>query len=802
LQRLKRSGISKRPVWDLFEQASTHIAAAERSLSELRYDEFYYHGSMAWGLENRVYPNVRDTATDVVKGVIFYFALLLPFVLFAERLLINFVDIRKKLGAIAVLFVLSYLVLRLVHPAFQLSQTPIVILDGFFMLVAAVGTIWYLLGKFSIVMESIRQKVDMIHRADVARASATMAAFVLGISNMRKRKVRTGLTAVTLILLTFTILSFTSFETMPARMLEYTSAREAPYEGVLLRGLAWGPLSEFVAYDMLNFFEVQGMRAAPRSWFVNRKKSEELQLEITRADQRRGKAVANAILGLSPDEKYFSHVNDEKYLEREWFDPSMEDWPFVCILPSRMRESLRIEANEIGKTRVSVLGRDLRVVGVFKSDELFKYEDMDGEEVTPVDFVAQQFKQGGAGAAGQAGGGLALTATGEMDVETFVHKKSAKQEEEEQYIHMEPDRVLFIPNELNLRLGGTIRSIAAGPGMASQTARALQPFRQVLEKLLSRVNLALYAGYSDTPTGTPYVHRVATRSRLAMGGLKGLVVPIIIAALIVFNTMLGAVYERMAEIKTYASVGLAPMHIGALFFAESSVFAVMGAMVGYIFGQIISKVLVQLPFLMEGMSLNYSSVSAVWSALLVVVVVLASTAYPARMAGKLSVPDETRRMTIPKPTSDVWEIWFPFTVSSKEALGVMSYLREYFESNDEDAVGSFTADNIEFYSDVEEGREVICLESDVWVAPLDMGVSQRVKIASIPDPEEGDITYLFFTITRKSGEFQTWHRMNLGFLKDLRKQLLIWRLVTPEAKRRLTREGEELLERRATAPVA
>jgi len=803
LMRLKGSGIAKKAVWDLFEEAGAHIEAAERALENHQYGDFYYNSRMAWGLENRVYPDVRDTATDVVKGVVFYFALLLPFVLFAERLLINYVDIRKKLGAVAVLFVISYIVLRLVHPAFRLSQTPIIILDGFAMMVAALGTIYYLLGKFSIVMEHMRQKIDMIHRADVARASATMAAFILGISNMRKRKVRTGLTAVTLILLTFTILSFTSFETMPARMLAYASARQAPYEGVLLRGLGWGPLSEFVTYDMLNFFEVQGMRAAPRSWFVNPTKTEELQLEITRSDRRRGHAVANALLGLSPEEQYFSGVNKQQYLKHEWFDRSMPDWPFVCILPTRMKESLRIEDREVGQARVSVLGRDLRVVGVLNSDEAFRYEDMDGEEITPVDFVAQQFKEGGAAAGQQAGGGgLALTATGEMDVEQFVHQKSAKQEEEEQYIHMEPDRTIVIPNELNLMLGGTVRAIAAGPGVSSEAERALRPFRQVLEQLLSRVNLALYAGYSETPEGDPYVHRVATRSRISMGGFKGLLVPIVIAALIVFNTMLGAVYERMSEIKTYASVGLAPMHIAALFFAESSVFAVMGAMLGYIFGQVISKILVNIPWLMEGISLNYSSISAVWSVLLVVVVVLASTAYPARMAGKLSVPDETRRMAIPKPTSDVWEIWFPFTVSSKEALGVMAYLREYFESNDEDAVGSFTADNIRFHTEMQEGRENICLEADVWVAPLDMGVSQSVKIASVPDPEEGDITYLFFTLTRKSGEFQTWHRMNLGFLKDLRKQLLIWRLVTPEAKKRLSQEGEELLDRTATATSA
>jgi len=180
--------------------------------------------------------------------------------------------------------------------------------------------------------------------------------------------------------------------------------------------------------------------------------------------------------------------------------------------------------------------------------------------------------------------------------------------------------------------------------------------------------------------------------------------------------------------------------------------------------------------------------------------VLASTAYPAHMAGKLSVPDQTRKMVIPKPASDVWEILFPFTVSSKEALGVMSYLREYFESNDEDAVGNFTSDNLVFYEEEVQGARHLCLEADVWVAPLDMGVSQRAKIAAIPDPEEGGITYLFFTITRKSGEFQTWHRMNLGFLKDLRKQLLIWRLVTPQAKKRLTDEGAALL--RKLAPAA
>ena len=36
---------------------------------------------------------------------------------------------------------------------------------------------------------------------------------------------------------------------------------------------------------------------------------------------------------------------------------------------------------------------------------------------------------------------------------------------------MEPDRVLFVPNELNLKLGGQVRSIAAGPGVDHRRRR-------------------------------------------------------------------------------------------------------------------------------------------------------------------------------------------------------------------------------------------------------------------------------------------------------------------------------------------
>jgi FtsX-like permease family protein/peptidase M28-like protein len=816
LTRLTAAGIKKNAVERLHNEVTHQLAEADRALADRQYDRFYHHVNMAWGVENRVYPDVHNTATDVVKGVIFYFALLLPFVIFAERLFFGIVDIRKKLAMIAALFFVSFMVLRCVHPAFELSNTPVIILDGFFMLIAAVGTIWYLLAKFTGVMESMRQKVATIHRANVARTAATMAAFVLGTSNMRKRKVRTGLTAATLILLTFTILSFTSFEAVPDSRLDYKADRRAPYEGVLLRSMSWGPLAEFVTADLMNFFRVQNLPVAPRSWFVSRSADRAIEIEVIR-DYRPGSAVVNALLGLTPEERHFTNIYEgsepgsgRPFYSGEPFDRAMKDWPAVCILPTRLSESLGIEAREIaeGTAFVHVLGtRPLRVVGTLNSDAVSRAGDLDGEPITPVDFVAQSAKTVRQNVQVQSKTG-ALSATGEQSAADFVHGQSQKDEEADQYIHLEPDRILIIPDELCQSLGGSIRSIAAGPGQPSEAEKALRPFHQVINDLLQRVDLAVYAGYTDPKaprleadpaTGNmvsvPEIHRIATRSAMSVGGMGALIVPIIIAALIVFNTMLGAVYERMNEIRTYASVGLAPVHIAALFFAESCVFAVMGAMIGYLLGQVLNYMLGFLPeAVTASLSLNYSSISAVWSATLVIIVVLASTAYPARMAGKLSVPDETRKMPIPRPTSDVWRIQFPFTVSSREILGVMSYLHEYFLSNDDASIGRFTASQIRMYAEMGERGRDICIDSHIGIAPLDMGVSQHVKIAAVPDEEEGEISYLFFTITRVSGEFQTWHRMNMGFLKDLRKQLLIWRLVTPEAKRELAEEGRQVID--------
>jgi ABC-type antimicrobial peptide transport system permease subunit len=81
-------------------------------------------------------------------------------------------------------------------------------------------------------------------------------------------------------------------------------------------------------------------------------------------------------------------------------------------------------------------------------------------------------------------------------------------------------------------------------------------------------------------------------------------------------------------------VGLAPVHISFLFLAEACVYAVLGVVFGYILGQGTSKVLIGLDML-SGVSVNYSSMAAVVSAIIVIAVVLLSAIYPAVAASRM-----------------------------------------------------------------------------------------------------------------------------------------------------------------------
>ena len=86
----------------------------------------------------------------------------------------------------------------------------------------------------------------------------------MGISTMRRRPVRTALTTITIILLTFTILTFASFG-KKLGISKFYRGTSPPYSGVTLHRTSWGELNPEIL-DLLEGRWGRSTTVAARYW--------------------------------------------------------------------------------------------------------------------------------------------------------------------------------------------------------------------------------------------------------------------------------------------------------------------------------------------------------------------------------------------------------------------------------------------------------------------------------------------------------------------------------------------------------
>ncbi len=143
ISELRSYGISNMRLDQLHEQSREFLEDARKAKEERRWDDFIKYARRSAGIESRAYPDVKGTTTDVVKAIIFYLFLLLPFSYLLERLIIGFTDIRKQIAGIFVIFLGIYSIMRFVHPAFRLTFAPEIILLAFILLLLVTFLLWF-----------------------------------------------------------------------------------------------------------------------------------------------------------------------------------------------------------------------------------------------------------------------------------------------------------------------------------------------------------------------------------------------------------------------------------------------------------------------------------------------------------------------------------------------------------------------------------------------------------------------------------------------------------------------------------
>lgn len=709
---------------------------------------------------SRVYSDVDRTQRDVLVGVLFYVALFIPFAYCMERLVFGFADIKKRicgfLGMLAVVIAAVYAV----HPAFDLTYSPLVVILAFFILGLSLLVGLIIFFRFEREMVELQRRSRHVKISNLSATAAFGAAFALGVGNLRRRPVRTALTLATLTILTFTIMNFTTVKSVREKGWAKFSDT-ASYSGLMLKYFNWQDMPLESLSVVRSAWGREGV-IAPRAWYAPHDMSRAPLIPVTRGEDE---APARGVVGLSHLEPMVSGL-DDILVKGRWFRSGETG---VVLLPERIAQELGVDPEDPARNQVIVWGYRLTVTGVFSDTGLRDHPDLDGEPMTPIVYPNE-----------------AAARLSDVEAEAIDEGEEVATYES-RYRHIPGYETIIIPSESLLSLGG---------GAGKLKAIAVKPLTDEMPggELGDRFGLMLFRG---GPEGTSLFY---TADAVSYGGVANILIPVLISILIVLNTMIGSVYERKGEIAVYTSIGLAPPHVAFLFIAESLAFAVISVVFGYLLAQGAAAFLAGTP-LWAGMTANYSSTAGVAAMLLVIAVALVSSIYPAKVAARIAIPDVNRSWSMPEPKGDTLTIVLPFLIKLHEQFSAGGFLREYYMAHHDVSHGAFCTDEVECtFVDRDQAafrddsilagltgeqldNDDFCFDMNLraWLAPFDFGVRQKVHLIFCPSDIYKGFRQVRVTITREAGEAKAWQNLNRTFINDLRKQLLAWRSLDEEA---------------------
>jgi len=716
------------------------------------------------------HPVLRRSISEAVLGIVWYLGLLVPFVFFFEKLVFGFADIRKQIAAQAAIFLTIFVLLRLLHPAFQMIRSSLMILLGFIIMLIAGGITILFAGRFQENLEEIRQKRGRVSAAEINRLGVLGTAFALGLNNMHRRIVRTGLTCATLVLITFAMICFTSVHSDIVNTA--TAIGRAPYQGLLIKREKMAPISDAELFALRTKYghrftvATRRMVVGSQGWDrINYNPDIEAVYEPSEGIPR--KTPIASCMEFDPEEPLRNQIR--LLTSRGWFTKNLvkelKETPPVLI-PSTVAGALGITPSLVDSTNVIITLNSQRAVvyGIFDPVSLAEIRDMDGRDLLPFDIEGMRTVQ--------IVGGSVLA--------------------EDSDPRLNAERIIITPSDFCVTgTRGQRRLVSVAVEMPNLSYKQA---RQEIDRYLEQSGQSTYYGLDEIA----YKGKRA-RERSLAGALE-LIIPLIIAAMTVLNTMRGSVYERKDEIFVYNAVGIAPRYIFAMFFSEAFVYAVVGSVLGYILSQGAGRVLTALGWT-GGLNMTFTSVHTIYASLAIMAAVFFSTLFPARAAMQIAMPAEEIGWTLPEPEGDRMSFDLPFTFDPADRIAVLAFFNRYFTDHGEGSSGKFfsgtPAARISDKLDPLAGDGYIPeLATTIWLKPFDLGVSQELAISMPTDPATGEFIARI-TLTRLSGSRESWLRLNTSFVSLIRRHFLYWRAVSPDERKAMFAEARSMLEEQA-----
>ena len=718
------------------------------------------------------HPVLRRSIFEAVLGILWYLGLLVPFVFFFEKLVFGFTDIRKQLLAQGAVFIIVFILLNILHPAFAMVRSSLMILLGFVIMLISGGVTLMSSGKFHENLEELRKKSGKVTAADVNTMSAIGSAFMLGLNNMHRRKLRTGLTCATLVLMTFVMICFTSVQSdLVDRQITLGKAK---YQGFLIKKERFRSMTDGEVFA-LNQEYGHVHDVCPRVFLIggidqdNYYRNPRIDGVVnTRQGVTRSTVFASALT--FNDRDPVQHAIDFT-TKKTWFSKSdcvPSDNPPPVMISSSAAENLGISPEDVeaGRAEIIIASQPCRIIALFDADSLDALSDLDGQSLLPFDIDSMDSITSDA-TTWQVLADEDSPRISARDVVIFPHGR-------------DPDSLQDMYSRKV-----TASTAVAMPGLPYPEAR------NEIEAYMERSARSVFYGLD----GMAYLGKRTRETSL--GGLLDMLIPLIIAAMVVLNTIRGSVYERKDEIYVYNAVGIAPRYVFFMFFAEAIVYSVVGAVLGYLLSQGVGRILTELD-MTGGMNMTFTSISTIYASLAIAAATFISTIFPALTAMEIATPAEDAGWKVPEPDGDSLRFDLPFTFTHHDRIAVLAFFHRYLGDHGEGSSGRFyagppvtgIADRLDPLADQ---AYIPQIKTTIWLKPFDLSVSQEMIISLPTDRETGEYI-AHIELVRLSGTKESWMRLNQGFLAQIRKHFLHWRAVSDQDREEMFAEARELLE--------
>ncbi|MEM2342402.1 MAG: M28 family peptidase [Candidatus Bathyarchaeia archaeon] len=728
-EKLSNYRIKNLAVEVILEKANALLLEAEYYLEKKIYNMGYACALASLAFSSTVYSQgVMPLFDDISRFILLFMIPTLLFAFFFEKLILHNEGLKRIIGVAGVL-ILSLLAFSSINPAFSLLENVNMAMLGIGLLMLMVFILAIIINEARELMEITATTTLGKHIVKTERTAALLHSISVAVDNLRRRKLITALTLASLIIFTATMTSFTSASYILS-IKETPSSSYPPYDGILLKR-RWGmpPTSlrggtlDTIIIHYLTAFVGDSYYIAPRVWFYPISiYPEGISVYI---DTPRGvtKPITPLIfLGLSEEEAtiLFSDYIVEGPALIKLYD-------YGCLLSKELAASLNISYGD----KISIKGTNLNltVIGIIDVP-MEKLRDFDDRLITPVNPFYS----------------------------TLLSRMVIPFSEQQEPNSLSLANVMIVNWKTAYKLGGFVSSVALIP----KAKTTLQQLREIGKNISLGIDVSIYVGCDNVSFS------LSKHLRISVIGWE---IVWVLMALIVFSTinvLIGTIQRRNREFFVYASLGLSPFSAALMFIAEATVYGAISSVIGYIGGYLLT-------ILFPSFIFNISSIYVVISLFSVLGTCLLSAIYPSIIVARLITPSLERRWKTPtKPVGDRWELNIPLKVIHKsEASGILRYLSEYYTGLGSQKRG-FIVDGVPIFD-----PEKLQLILQVTLLPTELGINQEVIVSM--KFEENAYT-LSVLIKRKSGDLKMWESLNYDFIDDLRKQVLLWKTLSPAEK--------------------